>query len=183
MDTKKSDLVPAKTTESDLTTALANIDVKQLDLKVVQLINQVCTEEDEDKQKELINLFNNYHKKKILAQTTKLDSLVDIAAEKLYKRLVERSDEVTTVELNTILKTAADLADRRTKAATEEPDVGPLIQINEQKNEVNVNSEKALEGYSRDSRNKVKAFVGDVLQGIIDNTPEVVDAQNPEEDK
>ena len=163
-----------KEVASSESTALVEINTADLNKESLEIINQIIAAEDADKTKDLTYLFNVNQNKKTMVRLDKLSALQDQLVAQLSKRVVERSDEVTTQEIMNALKIIQDIMDRGTKQITAEPEK-PLIQINQQTNNIGGNST----GLSRDSRRKVEDVVSSLLRDIANNSNDsnIVDAE------
>jgi len=157
-------------TSSD-STALTLIDTDNLNQEAIKLINQIITEQDADKAKDLTYLFNINQNKKTMVRIDKLSGLQDSLVDQFTRRVAERPDEISNQELMNALKIVQDIIERGQKqisGATEKP----LIQINTQTN--NIGDEAA--GLSRDSRKRVEDAVMNLLKGITAQTEQKPDA-------
>jgi hypothetical protein len=179
-------------------TALITIDDKyaltaegaeSLNKESMELINQIIAENDLEKSKDLTYLFNVNQNKKTLIRINKLSDLMDTMTQQALVRFTNRPDEISNKELMDGLKTIQDLIERGQKQAAgvqEQP--APFIQINQQTNSVNVGSDaKTL---NRDSRERVKNVVMDLIKGItggpgttvnLNQSEEIIDAEVVEE--
>lgn len=118
------------------------------------------TEEDVDKLKNLINLFNlNIKKKEILRKET-LSELQDQTINQIQKRIENRPDEFTNKELVDYMKTFSELLDKNTSLVDDDLNT---IQLNNA-SEVNINI--GTEYLSRDSRQRISSVVSDILNSI-----------------
>lgn len=118
------------------------------------------TEEDVDKLKNLINLFNlNIKKKEILRKET-LSELQDQTINQIQKRIENRPEEFTNKELVDYMKTFSDLLDKNTSLIDDDLNT---IQLNNA-SEVNINI--GTEYLSRDSRQRISSVVSDILNSI-----------------
>jgi hypothetical protein len=170
-------------------TALITIDDKyaltaegaeSLNKESMELINQIIAESDLEKSKDLTYLFNVNQNKKTLIRINKLSDLMDTMTQQALVRFTSKPDEISNKELMDGLKTIQDLIERGQKqaAGVQEQPV-PLIQINQQTNSVNVgNDAKTL---NRDSRERVKNVVMDLLKGITSSSGATVNLNQSEE--
>lgn len=126
------------------------------------LIEQIITETDEQKAKDLTYLFNANQSKKTLVRVNKLSDLLDTITDQALARFTNRPDEISNKELFDGLKVVQDLIERGQKQASGVTEV-PLIQVNNQTNEVNIGNGTTL---SRDSRERVKAAVLGLLNNL-----------------
>jgi hypothetical protein len=138
------------------------------------LIEMIIAETDEKKSRELTHLFNANQNKKTMVRVNKLSDLLDTITDQALTRFTARPDGISNKELFDGLKIVQDLIERGQKQVSGAGET-PLIQINQQNNEVNVvNSASTL---NRDSRERVKSAVLDILNSI--NTKQL---EAPEED-
>ena len=125
-----------------------------------EISSNISIEEDADRLKDLINLFNlNIKKKEILRKNT-LSELQDQTINQIQKRIENRPEEFTNKELVDYMKTFSDLLDKNTSLVDEDLNT---IQLNNA-NEVNINI--GTEYLSRDSRQRISSVVSDILNTI-----------------
>ena len=160
-----------KEVASSETTALVEINTADLNKESLEIINQIIAAEDAEKTKDLTYLFNVNQNKKTMVRLDNLSQLQDKLVGLLAKRVTERPDEMPNQEIMNALKIIQDIIDRGTKQITAEPEK-PLIQINQQTNNIGGNTT----GLSRDSRRKVEDVVSSLLRDITNNE-NVVDAE------
>jgi prophage DNA circulation protein len=147
------------------------------------LIEQIIAETDEQKVRDLTHLFNANQNKKTMARVNKLSDLLDTITDQALERFTARPDEISNKELFDGLKTVQDLIERGQKQVAGAGET-PLIQINQQNNEVNVGG--SASNLNRDSRERVKSAVLSLLdsitnkQNISANTDDIVTVE-PEE--
>lgn len=134
------------------------------------LIEQIIAETDEQKVRDLTYLFNANQNKKTMARVNKLSDLLDTITDQALERFTARPDEISNKELFDGLKTVQDLIERGQKQVAGAGET-PLIQINQQNNEVNVGGASAST-LNRDSRERVKSAVLSLLDSIT-NKPTV----------
>lgn len=129
------------------------------------LIEKIITEPDEQKSRDLITLFNSNQNKKTMVRINKLSDLLDTITDQALTRFTARPDEISNKELFDGLKVVQDLIERGQKQVSGANENNtPLIQVNQQTNEVNIgNSPNNL---SRDSRERVKSAVMNLLNSI-----------------
>lgn len=148
------------------------------------LLSKIIAESNPDKTKDLTQLFNVNQNKKTLVRVDKLSELMDAITDQALTRFTQRPDEISNQELLQSLKTVAELIDKGQKQASA-PEPQPLIQINQQNNDVHVNDDPT-HGLKRDSRERVKnavmALLGQIKQ--VQDTPEtphIIDIDSEEE--
>lgn len=149
---------------SNADTALATDKPLNLNEESLALIEQIIAEKDEQKTRDLTRLFNANQNKKTMVRVNKLSDLLDTITEQALNRFTARPDEISNKELFDGLKVVQDLIERGQKHVSGAGET-PLIQVNQQTNEVNIGSSPAS-NLSRDSRERVKSAVLDLLAGL-----------------
>jgi hypothetical protein len=116
-----------------------------------------------------------------MIRVNKLSDLMDVITDQAVARFTNRPDEISNQDLMNSLKTVQDLIERGTKQAAGVQET-PLIQINQQTNEVNVGDTGINLG--RDSRERVKNAVGALLSNLLaqQQTTDAVFEDKTEED-
>jgi hypothetical protein len=160
-------------TTSSSSTALTTVNAEDLNKESLELINQIIAESDIEKTKDLTYLFNINQNKKTMIRVDKLSGLQDNLVDQLVRRIAERPDEISNKELMDGLKIVQDIIERGQKQVAGVTET-PLIQINQQNNEVNI-GDSATAGLSRESRDKVKNAVNALLSSLTVKKP----VQNP----
>jgi hypothetical protein len=127
------------------------------------LIKQLIAETDEQKARDLTYLFNANQNKKTMVRVDKLSNLLDTITDQALARFTSRPDEISNKELFDGLKIVQDLIERGQKQVSGAGET-PLIQVNQQTNEVNIGG--APSTLSRDSRERVKSAVMSLLSSI-----------------
>lgn len=145
------------------TADLAIIGKQSLNEESKALLSQIITETDEQKVRDLTHLFNANQNKKTMARVNKLSDLLDTITDQALERFTARPDEISNKELFDGLKVVQDLIERGQKQVSGAGET-PLIQINQQNNELNVGNPAG--NLSRDSRERVKAAVLGLLDSI-----------------
>lgn len=149
--------------------------VPNLNEESMAIIKKIIAETDEQKVKDLTYLFNANQNKKTMARVNKLSDLLDTITDQALTRFTARPDEISNKELFDGLKVVQDLIERGQKQVSGVNEtLTPLIQVNQQTNEVNIGNSPA--GLNRDSRERVKSAVLNLLNSITTNTPEPQDA-------
>lgn len=143
---------------------LAIIGKQSLNEESKLLLNQIIAETDEQKVRDLTHLFNANQNKKTMARVNKLSDLLDTITDQALERFTARPDEISNKELFDGLKVVQDLIERGQKQVTGAGEI-PLIQINQQNNEVNVGN-ASTGNLNRESRERVKAAVLGLLDSI-----------------
>lgn len=127
------------------------------------IINEIVATTDRQTARELIDVFNENQKKKTLVRVNKLNDLLDVITDQALARFTQRPDEISNKELFDGLKVVQDLIERGQKQASGVEEA-PLIQVNQQTNEVNIGGSSG--NLSRDSRERVKTAVLGLLNSI-----------------
>ena len=148
-------------------TGLAVSGVKSLSEESKELLDKIIAETDEQKARDLTYLFNANQNKKTMVRVNKLSDLLDTITDQALTRFTARPDEISNKELFDGLKVVQDLIERGQKQVSGAGET-PLIQINQQTNEVNVGG--APSTLNRDSRERVKAAVLGLLDSITAKT-------------
>ena len=151
--------IEAESTETG-SLVLAPID---LNAEAKALIEQIIAEKDEHRSKDLTQLFNANQNKKTMIRVNKLSDLLDTITDQALVRFTSRPDEISNKELFDGLKVVQDLIERGQKQVSGATET-PLIQVNQQTNEVNIGG--ATSNLNRDSRERVKAAVIGLLNSI-----------------
>lgn len=127
------------------------------------IIEQIITEKDDRKSRDLVQLFNNNQNKKTMVRVNKLSDLLDTITDQALVRFTSRPDEISNKELFDGLKVVQDLIERGQKQVSGVGET-PLIQVNQQTNEVNIGC--STSNLNRDSRERVKSAVLSLLSSI-----------------
>lgn len=144
--------------------------VKSADLskEALEIINGIISEKDTAKANQLIELFNSNQNKKTIVRVNKLNDLLDKITDQTIERFEKRPDEISNQEILQALKIIQELAEKNQKQLTEKNTAErPLIQINQQNNELNLGG---TDGLSKESRDRVKQAVAAILAGIPSTT-------------
>lgn len=142
-------------------------DLTPLKQEATDIINKLVKENDPQKAEDLTYLFNMNQNKKTLARVNKLSDLMDTMTQQALDRFTNKPDNISNQELMSGLKVVQDLIDRGTQNTTKGP--APLIQVNQQTNNINTGDKidnKPGSTLSRESRERVKDVVFDILKDI-----------------
>lgn len=151
------------TEETVSSTEETGLSLVALDDTSKALLQQIVAESDEQKTRDLTHLFNVNQNKKTMIRVDKLSTLLDTITDQALTRFTERPDEISNKELFDGLKIVQDLIERGQKQVSGVGDT-PLIQVNQQTNEVNIGNSPAT--LSRDSRERVKSAVLGLLNNL-----------------
>lgn len=149
---------------------LVPVSTFKLNEESAALIGQIIAETDEQKARDLTQLFNANQNKKTMVRVNKLSDLLDTITDQALARFTSRPDEISNKELFDGLKIVQDLIERGQKQVSGAGET-PLIQFNQQNNEVNVGG-NSVNNLNRDSRERVKAAVLGLLTSITTATAE-----------
>ena len=130
-----------------------------LNLEAQKLIGELTVEKDKQKMQAIEQQFNDIQRKKQLARVSKLSDVQDMLTDQFFQRISQRPDEISNKEMLDGMKVVQDLMEKNLKQAEAVEDIPQLIQINQ--TEVNVGN-----GLNRDSRERVKSAVLDILNSI-----------------
>lgn len=150
-------------------TELVSATPMDLNAESLALINQIIAETDDQKARDLTYLFNANQNKKTMVRVNKLSDLLDTITDQALVRFTSRPDEISNKELFDGLKIVQDLIERGQKQVSGAGET-PLIQVNQQNNEVTIGG--APSNLSRDSRERVKSAVMGLLNSLTAATPE-----------
>ena len=154
-------VVPAE----DNSYELSEVSKEKIKKESQEILAKIIEETDYTKTKDLTVLFNINQTKKTMARVNKLNELLDVITDNAIQRFTEKPDNFSNQELLQGLKVVQDMVEKSQKqinGATETQ--APLIQINQQTN--NIGAETSVDTMSRDSREKVKSAVMNVLKGL-----------------
>lgn len=141
------------------------------------LIEQIIAEKDKQKSRELTQLFNDNQNKKTMVRVNKLSDLLDTITDQALARFTARPDEISNKELFDGLKVVQDLIERGQKQVSGAGEQPPLIQVNQQTNEVNIGG--TASNLNRDSRERVKAAVLGLLSSISSTVTSEANTTDP----
>lgn len=156
--TEKQEVVPAS---SALPAELDN-----LDEETAAAVNAIVSAKTQDELTQGIALFNISQKKKNTAREMALSNLLDDVIKQAAKRFKNRPDEFSNADVLAYMNTTAAQIDRAHKIINE-VDERPAIQVNSQKNEINVNIMPGID--SQESKNKVIDTVKAIMSAISSN--------------
>ena len=121
-----------------------------------KIINASTTEE----LNEVTNLFLANQRKKDMIRSHKLSSLLGIIDDEVINRFTDRPEDFDNTELLNYMNSTQRNIDSITRSLDEKP----IVQINNQHNEINIGSS----GLNRESRVKVLNAVQDILNSLQD---------------
>lgn len=154
------------------------INIDSIQNKLQGVAQQIVDEQDDNKTKQLVAMFNANQQKKNVVRVMKLNELIDKIVDQIQERIEKRGDELTSQELLQCLQTITNTVEKANKDLNGIVDA-PIITYAQ--NNINVNVTDSL---SRESREKITSVVRDILDKanqmqypILDKieTTEVVD--------
>ncbi len=161
------------------TNALTEVNSSDLSLEAAKILNEIIAETDINKTKDLTYLFNLNQTKKTMIRVNKQSELLDALTEQTIKRVKDKPDELSNEDLTRLMKTVSDLIDKGV-GQINRGDEAPLIQFNQQNNDINMDGNSGL---SRESRDKVKNAVMNLLKNMASaSADDAIDADSTEED-
>ena len=151
------------------------------------LPTQILEASNANELQKCLDVFNLNQSKKNALKAMKLEDLWDKVAAQAIERFEKRPDKVSHKELLDYMQVVATLTEKFQKGATETLNAKPAIQVNQQKNEVNVNFGSGLD---QDSKEKVVDFIQEILQRAKmgqqtsdQENPEIVDTEVVSQDE
>ena len=164
MDEKESRLPDIKSESLPTAETAAEWSNKEiLNKEALQIIDKVIIEQDPAKTKDWTYLFNAKQNKKAMIRVNKLGELLDTMADQALTRFTKKPDEISNQELLQGTKVVQDIIDKGQKQISGVSET-PLIQINQQNNELNIGESQTT--LSKESRDKVKNAVMSLLANI-----------------
>lgn len=144
-----------------------------LDEQEEQIVNQIIKAPTQKELQEQFDLFNINQSKKNALRIIKLNSLLDKVEDQAIERFEKRPDQVSNKELLDYMQVVANQIDRSQKVIDTLKDK-PMIKVNHQKNEVNINIGSEL---NRDSKERVMDAIQVLLKQLNKSEPQdVIDA-------
>lgn len=143
-----------------------------IDEKIQDLATKIIDEQDVDKTKDLITLFNWNISKKNVSRVKKLNDLYDAVTDQMATRIATKSDQFTNSDLLDYMKTlqgAIDTSSQNLTNAQEPPQI-----VNQHNTQINVN---IGETFDRDAKMRILEAVQATLKQAQQKTIEL-----PQED-
>lgn len=132
--------------------------VPSIDLQIQDLSKQILEEQDPDKAKQLIAMFNWNMSKKNTSRIQKLDQLYDKVTEQMEVRLNTRSDQFSNSDLLDYMKAVQGAIDTSSKNLTQMEEPPTIVQQNNTQVNINV-------GDSLDRDSKIRIF--EAIQAVL----------------
>ena len=139
-----------------------NLSCTTIDNEMNSLIEGIMEEQDPNKTKDLVDLFNWHMSKKNVARIQKLNTLYDSITDQMVERVNKRADQFSNSDLLDYVKTIQGAIDINTKnlSNVQEP---PMI-LQQNNTQVNVN---LADSFDSDAKNRIIAAVQATLQQVI----------------
>lgn len=130
-----------------------------LDQKLTGLVENIMVEEDPNRTKDLVELFNWNMSKKNVVRLQKLNNLYDSITDQMVERVDKRADQFSNSDLLDYVKTIQGAIDINTKnlCTVQEP---PLI-VHQNNTQINVN---VAESFDSEAKARILAAVQATLQ-------------------
>ena len=123
------------------------IDTLPLEESTKDIIEKIINEQDIEQVKDLSKMFNLNQVKKNLVRVVKLNNLLDKVQDQAIERFEKRPDEISNKELLDYMQIVQSSIEKSQKSI-ETLDTTPLVKINNQ--EINVNVEATLDKESKE---------------------------------
>jgi len=165
----------------------AEIDTLPLERETAEIVSGIVKAESQDELTGLVGKFSMNQAKKNALRVVKLNNLLDAVHDQAIERFTKRPDEISNQELLQYMKIVQEQI-AASQQTLEHIDEKPMIQLNQQKNEVNIHvGDNAL---TRDSRDKVLDAVKELIKQVtasteqpaedIDSGVQTVELEKPE---
>lgn len=137
------------------------------------LKSEIMKASNEDDFKSVLGLINLLQAKKEALRVIEVDNLIDDVIAQAKERITKRPGEFSNVEIIQYIKTLSDQKTSSRRNIVEMSET-PMIQINNTKQELNINM---VDGMSRESKEKVIDVVQKILNSArtAPNTEETID--------
>lgn len=148
------------------------VTVDDLQVEAANILNELIAETDIQKTKDLTYLFNINQNKKTMVRINKQSELLDILTDTTAERVKKNPSNLSNDDLNKLMKTISDLVEKGQNQINRQEEA-PLIQINQQNNDINMEGKNGL---NRESREKVKSAVIALLKQMAAGDQTAVDS-------
>ncbi|MBQ6627915.1 MAG: hypothetical protein IJH65_03785 [Methanobrevibacter sp.] len=136
------------------------------------IVNQIINEKDTEKLEELTKLFTLNQRKKDIARIDKLSKLLNLVDDEVSNRLIDTPESFNNDQLIKYMGTTQQTLTSLENNLTDKP----IIQINNQRNEINITDS----GLNRESRQKVFDTVMAILNKAADGDVIDIDVEENE---
>lgn len=126
------------------------VKTSNIDTRIEELVETIIEEQDPNKTKDLVDLFNWNMSKKNVVRLQKLNNLYDSIADQMIERVDKRADQFSNSDLLDYVKTIQGAIDVNSKnlAQVKEP---PLI-VQQNNTQINVNF---ADQFDQDAKNRI----------------------------
>lgn len=130
------------------------VEISPIDKEITTLVDNIMVEQDPNKTKDLVDLFNWNISKKNVARIQKLSNLYDSITDQMIERVDKRADQFSNSDLLDYVKTIQGAIDTNTKnlSQVQEP---PLI-VQQNNTQINVN---VADTFDREAKERILAAV------------------------
>jgi hypothetical protein len=170
-NTEQNNNQPIKdqTLDTDKHTIVTTKDwLPSIDKSTNTIVDNIMDSDDPEDIKQLISSFNLNQSKKNILRILKLNNLLDLVTEETLKRYQKHPDEISNKELMDCMTIVSEQI-AQSQSIVNSVTAIPAIQINQQKNEVNVNVSPTL---TKDEReNVINAVMQIIKKAQTDQQP------------
>ena len=140
----------------------AELDLLPLEKETTEVVNKIVKADSIDELKTYTDMFSLNMAKKNAVRVAKLQNLLDKVNDQAIDRFEKHPGEFSNKEVLDYMKAVQDQINSA-QTSIKELDEKPMIQVNNQKNEVNINVDGGL---SRESKTRVLDAVKALLQQV-----------------
>ena len=157
----------------------AQLDLLPLETETKEVLNDIVKAQSNEELKNYLAKFNLNMAKKNAVRIAKMQNLLDAVEDQAIERMEKHPSEFSNKEIQEYMKTVQDQINS-CQRAIDGLEEKPMIQINQQKNEVNINVENpALK--TRESKERVMNAVEALLQQMTLKQPETKIVEDADE--
>ena len=147
----------------------------QLDVQADSIVTKIVDETNSKELQELLQQFNLNHTKKQIVRSAVFDQLMDHITNQMQERIIKRGDQFSNKDLLDYLNTINSSIDK-TQKQIQEVDAIPVIQVNQQTNNIVV--AESLDRESRERITKAIQLIKERFSKEVENTEEFVQISN-----
>lgn len=130
------------------------VTVSPVDSKINTLVESILDEQDPNKTKDLVDLFNWNISKKNVVRIQKLNNLYDSITDQMAERIEKRADQFSNSDLLDYVKTIQGAIDVNTKNLSQVQDPPLIVQQNNTQINVSVNDR-----FDKEAKDRILAAV------------------------
>lgn len=135
------------------------VDTTTIDTNINNLANQILEEQDPEKAKDLISLFNWNISKKNTSRILKLNALYDDVTDQMVLRFKTKADQFSNSDVLDYMKAVQGAIDTSTKNLSQIEDPPTILQQNNTQINVNV-----VDTFDRDAKERILAAIQATLK-------------------